>query len=189
VIVPPEDKSYSVSAQFQWIPSDFSVSDLGEVDLSSPYINNIHPTHHAHLYRVIPQILQRTIPMFERVLSDLSRPMIPWKVKSTQWYLNDHSVDIAPCIWPNSKPYAEDPEEENETDMDAWYMKHPKILPDAKGPYKDDLKIVQKTVSLKGSTVQCIVKLANIVLTPDQPDYIGEKWQVEGVFDVFHRFL
>ena len=35
---------------------------------------------------------------------------------------------------------------------------------------------------LEGKTVQVIVELANIFLTPEKPDYPGGKWYVEGLF-------
>ena len=69
-----------VSERFQWLPSDFSVDGDEKVALVSPYINNIHPTHHKELYSVIPEILRRALPMFERVLSDLLRPLLPMRI-------------------------------------------------------------------------------------------------------------
>ena len=36
------------------------------------------------------------------------------------------------------------------------------------------------TASLKGATIQCITKLANIVLTSEQPEYPCGKWCVDG---------
>jgi len=69
-----------LSQRFQWIPSDFSVDGDGKVTLTSPYINNIHPTRHKDLYSVIPEILQHALPMFEWVLSDLLRPLLPVRV-------------------------------------------------------------------------------------------------------------
>ena len=36
-------------------------------------------------------------------------------------------------------------------------------------------------VSLRGSTLQVIVKLANIILTPENPKYPGGSWHVEGM--------
>jgi hypothetical protein len=52
----------------------------GKVTLTSPYINNIHPTKHKELYSVIPEILQHALPMFERVLSDVLRPLLPMRI-------------------------------------------------------------------------------------------------------------
>ena len=83
ILVPPELKGADpefVSECFQFLPSDFSVDADGKVALISSYINNIHPTHHKELYSVIPDILQRALPMFERVLSDLLRPLLPMRV-------------------------------------------------------------------------------------------------------------
>ena len=80
VIKPPVERTCCISQMFQWLPSDFAVSDQGEVILLSPYINNIYPTQHANLYDVIPKIVERAVPLFERVLSDLRRPLLPWRV-------------------------------------------------------------------------------------------------------------
>ena len=60
-----------------------------------------------------------------------------------------------------------------------WFMARDPRLPEGR-PYDGDLERVQKTVSLSGQTVQCIVKLVNIVLTPEKPEYPGGKWHTEG---------
>ena len=52
--------------------------------------------------------------------------------------------------------------------------------PDSKPSYDGGLDEVKKTVSLRNKTVQVIVKLANIVLTPEKPEYAGGTWHVEG---------
>ena len=52
--------------------------------------------------------------------------------------------------------------------------------PDSKPSYDGGLDEVKKTVSLRDKTVQVIVKLANIVLTPEKPEYAGGTWHVEG---------
>ena len=98
-----------ISKRFQWLPSDFTISDTGKVSLSSPYINNIHPTRHADLYTVIPEVLERALPMFERVLSDLRRPLLPMRVKTTK--VGRHAsagLDRAPpCLWDDYPPWPE----------------------------------------------------------------------------------
>ena len=75
VLVAPECEpgdSKFTSRQFQWLPSDFFVNQDGKVTPTSPYINNVHLVQHKGLYPVIPEILQRVVPMFERVLADLA---------------------------------------------------------------------------------------------------------------------
>ena len=144
-----------VSQRFQWIPSDFSVDDDGKVTLASPYINNIHPTRHKEVYSVIPEILQHALPMFERVLSDLLRPLLPMRVTSSEGEYYDN--------------------------QGAWLAKRETRTPDLRGKYKGDLQVMTDQISLKGRTFQVFVKLANIILTPERPEYPGGKWHVEGL--------
>lgn len=184
-IIPPENKSYFFSQIFQILPSDFQVASDGVVTLASPYINNIH--HTSELYGVLPSILQHAIPMFERVLSDLRRHLLDWRVPTSQCIDPDPQtvysrVIAASCIWPNGMPDPEGEEEEDEwdTNPDGWFRKKPMQLPDVKGNYGGDLDVIKQTVSLKENTVQCIFKLANIVLSPNEPSYRGSKWHVEG---------
>ena len=54
------------------------------------------------------------------------------------------------------------------------------LWPDSLPSYCGGLDCVKKTVSLRGRTLQIIVKLANIVLTPAAPSYEGGSWHVEG---------
>ena len=162
-----------VSQRFQWMPSDFSVDDDGNVTLTSPYINNIHPTLHKELYSIIPEILQRAVPMFERVLSDLLRPLLPMRVTMS---------GNGDCIWENGIPYPNaSSEDEYNGDQDAWFAKREFRTPDGKKKYNGDLKVMNNQISLKGRTLQVLVKLANIILTPERPEYPGGKWHVEGL--------
>lgn len=171
-----------ISKRFQWLPSDFKISETGKVSLSSPYINNIHPARHAGLYAVIPEVLERALPMFERVLSDLRRPLLPMRIKTANFeHYAPAGLDRAPqCLWDDYPPW---PEQEvscspgfNQTE---WFWAQNPRLPEGR-PYNGELEKIKKTVSLNGKTVQCIVKLANIVLTPENPEYPGGKWHVEG---------
>lgn len=170
-----------ISKRFQWLPSDFIVSSTGKVSLSSPYINNIHPTHHADLHTVIPEILERALPIFERVLSDLRRPLLPMRIKTTEiGFFSSTKPDSVPCLWDDYPPWpsAEDSNSPGFNETDWYWAQNPRI-PEGR-PYAGELGKVQKTVSLDGQTIQCIVKLANIVLTPENPEYPGGKWHVEG---------
>lgn len=181
---PTGPQSPTRSERFQWIPSDFVVSDRGAVELKSPYINNVHFRDTA-LRGVITKILEKAIPMLERVLSDLSRPLLPWRVtseiKEDQHFYSEHGT----CIFGHGPPFPDTSDDltwkEYCNDPRAWEEKQPKKLPTLNGPYDGALRRVQKTVSLNGQTIQCIVKLANIVLTPQNPVYAGGQWHVEGM--------
>jgi hypothetical protein len=90
------------------------------------------------------------------------------------------------CIWgggglpyyPEVGPGSD--EDELEYNEKFW-ASIPKILPEAK-EYAGQLEARFSQVSLRGRTVQCIIKLANIHLTPEQPEYKGGSWHVEGTF-------
>ena len=184
ILAPPEFDGADeecISKRFQWLPSDFSVSDDGKVTLTSPYINNIHPTRNKELYSVIPEILQHAIPMYERVLSDLLRPILPMRIATSdgRGWAGEETAD---CIWENGIPYPSSASEtEYYEDEDAWYEKREFKIPDGRAKYDGDLDVTNNRLSLKGRTLQVIVKLANIILTPEKPEYAGGKWHVEGL--------
>lgn len=221
------------SERFQWIPSDFHVKEDGTVKLASPYINNIHPEDHKALAEVIPEIMEKAVPMFEWILSDLARErQLPTR-------LDLQGRKFPDCVWPSG---AEPPLEEDRRlrfiaehdrfqaeDRKRWEAGMEKFLdnewdvfmatrssedekwkeppypefkevnyfesllnewldaqaehqwPDSKPSYDGGLDGVKKTVNLRGETLQVIVKLANIVLTPEKPDYGGGTWHVEGM--------
>jgi len=168
-----------VSQRFQWIPSDFTVDDDGKVTLTSPYINNINPIRHKELYSVIPEILQHALPMFERVLSDLLRPLLPTRVAMS---------GTGDCIWEKGVPHpSASSEDEYYDDKDAWFAKREFRTPDGRKKYNGDLQIMNDQISLKGRTLQVLVKLANTILTPERPEYPGGKWHVEGMQSPFGR--
>ena len=170
-----------VSKRFQWLPSDFFVDGDGKVTLVSPYINNVHPTRHKELYSVIPEVLHHALPMFERVLSDLLRPLLPMRIV-TSGGRGRGGEETADCIWEGGKPYPNSSsEEEFENDPDAWYAKRKFNPPIAREKYDGDLNVMSDRISLKGRTLQVVVKLANVVLTPEKPEYPGGKWHVEGL--------
>ncbi|TFY53754.1 hypothetical protein EVJ58_g9272 [Rhodofomes roseus] len=192
--------SVFTSGRFQWLPSDFHVAGDGTVKLTSPYINNIHPEDHAALEKVIPTVLERAVPMFEWVLSDLARE----KQLPTRMDLKGRK--FPGCIWDPTEPSAEGSEEEEALEAEIrrledenprdnghpwvdywtiirhqWLDKQAKTWPDSKPAYDHGLDAVKKTINLRGQTLQIIVKLANIVLTPENPEYGGGKWHVEGM--------
>ena len=177
---PQGAESKFVSERFQWLPSDFSVDSDGKVSLASPYINNVHPIRHKELYSAIPEILQHAIPMFERVLSDLLRPLLPMRI-ATLGGVGYAGEETADCIWEHGIPYPDSPDEEYEEDPDTWLAEQPFTTPDARKQYDGDLEVMNNRISLKGRILQVIVKLANIVLTPEKPEYPGGKWHVEGL--------
>ncbi|KAJ7116512.1 hypothetical protein C8R44DRAFT_210335 [Mycena epipterygia] len=172
-----------VSDRFQWLPSDFEVNQNGAIKLKSPYINNISPEHHDSLVPVIERVMECAVPMWEHVLSALKNDPALSKVAYRDLNLSDGEI---PCIWDGgARDLANSDEEREQTeDYDAWLerrlVRGALVLPDASPKYKRVLD-QEMSVSLTTSTLQVIVKLANIVLTPEKPEYPGGIWHVEGM--------
>ena len=180
---------YFTSQEFQWLASNFSVSKRGGVKLDSPYIHNIDPITDPGLYEVIPKVLEHAVPMFEHVLSDLCRRLSPSRLEH----------DGRRCIWGAGGAYdqpnrpgsielvdyyppgydSEDGEGFQKAVNEYWFNQT-MYLPDASEEYNDWMDEVHRTVSLRGTRVQVIIKLANIILTPEKPNYPGGEWHVEG---------
>ncbi|KAJ7086391.1 hypothetical protein B0H15DRAFT_347160 [Mycena belliarum] len=175
------DRDWAISKEFCWMPSDFAVLTDGSVKLVSPYINNLHPSKHRLLYRVIEEVLRGFIPMFERVLGEIDKERRYLALKERC------RMDNLACIWPNGEqPY--DPDLEDELGEAGWieYCESLKKLPDAStyaGELEKVLSQVLTPISLRGRTLQCIIKLANIHLSPEQPKYAGGSWHVEGMMN------
>jgi len=101
--------------------------------------------------------------MLERVLSDLRRPLLPMRIETMKvGHWPSPKFDNAPCLWDDFPPW---PEEKDSNSLGDWYLAQNPHIPQGRS-YNGELKEVQKTVSMNGETIQCIVKLANIVLMP-----------------------
>ncbi|KIY66110.1 hypothetical protein CYLTODRAFT_399294 [Cylindrobasidium torrendii FP15055 ss-10] len=181
----PRGDSDYMSDKFQWLPSDFFIDNNGEARLTSSYINNVCD---ADLYPIIDKLVTLAVPMWERVLSDLCRPLsnIRMKVIDDEDAYDDYRGRVG-CIWRDENGRCTDPPYlENHDDEEAqeeWRARQPQVLPEALDAYTGALDIIKNTVPLKGGSIQVIVKLANIVLTPDNPKYAGGKWHVEGMLN------
>ncbi|KAF8986366.1 hypothetical protein BGZ46_005551 [Entomortierella lignicola] len=162
---PPVDskckKSYS-SKRYQWLPTDFQVGDDGKFRARS-YINNLHPIKHKDMYPVLEEIFDKFLPMFEEVLGDM-RDIEHKK----------HRLSADPYNWYDEPDYdAED------FDADEHYTSRtprPVEIPEF-APIEESAKYDLKT----RKNLQVIVKLANIELTPENPEYKGGAWHVEGM--------
>eukprot|EP01080_Neovahlkampfia_damariscottae_P008200 gene8200-28_t len=145
------------SEEFQWLPADVDVSNDGKIKFLS-YINNLHPYERRELYGNISRILEKFIPLFENVLTD--------SVNSND---NIQKIDMYDLY---DKPNSED-------DLDEYYVyRRPNWV-----PFNTTFKpnSIENKINLKGRKLQIIVKMANILLTPENPNYEGGVWHVEGM--------
>ncbi|RPD53854.1 hypothetical protein L226DRAFT_548383 [Lentinus tigrinus ALCF2SS1-7] len=159
---------FAYSSRYQWLPTDFKVSDVG-IAVPLSYINNLHPVRHRDLYPTVSSILERFVPLFERVLSDIINPEPPYAitVDPHTWY--DHLQEPV---------FEDDPDWSKQDEWEGTY-KWP-LIPEPP-QFQPPSDHGRETISLKGRTLQVIVKLANIVLTPEKPRYEGGAWHVEGM--------
>ncbi|EPS38527.1 hypothetical protein H072_7739 [Dactylellina haptotyla CBS 200.50] len=82
----------------------------------------------------------------------------------------------------------EDPESESDPETTNWEENDSRgyAVRDTMGNFSDwdwtPPKITDE-IKLEGKTVKVIVKLANIILTPDKPEYAGGSWHVEAMLN------
>jgi hypothetical protein len=157
-----EKKSWpNKSARFQWLPSEFKIDDSGNVKIDS-YINNLHPFENKKLYRTIASIFKRFIPLFNKTLTEALNP------RGNRIFYESVSYDR----------YSEDIR-----DPDEYYdnLANRRPIEPVVREFQLASPETKHVVNLNGRTVQVIVKLANIILTPDDPHYNGGVWHVEGM--------
>ncbi|VDB98723.1 unnamed protein product [Peniophora sp. CBMAI 1063] len=152
-----------ISPRFQWLPTDFVISEDGASAHVLGYINNLEPRVHASSYPVLERLVARFVPLWERVLGETAAGYLP-PMRTEGGYKKDHLRE-----WT---------EEELETGEEPPFVI---TLPSVEGPFTAHPP--PPTVDLRGKTLQVIVKLANIHLTPDAPEYPGGSWHVEGMIN------
>ena len=139
------------SDRFQWLPTDFAISDDGSSARAMGYINNLEPHIHANMYPVLERLVARFVPLWERVLGETAAGYHP--PKRTIWrYERDYIRKLT-----------------KEEYMSGVEAEVPLVfkLPALRGPFQGHA--YPPEVRLRGRTLQVIVKLANIhlVCTPE----------------------
>jgi hypothetical protein len=119
------------------------------------YINNLHPEKHQNLYTLIEQIIARTIPLWNMTLTPL----------------RDIAYRFHRIHYDRVK-YRGKGRQLKLVQPDPGFFRPPD--PQAMKPPID----IKKDYAQRG--LQVVVKLANIHLTPEKPEYQGGSWHVEG---------
>ncbi|KAJ1944901.1 hypothetical protein FBU59_002468 [Linderina macrospora] len=164
-----------LSEKYCWLPSEFHVRDDGSVGIES-YINNLHPVKHAKLYPTIANIFARFVPMFENVVTDLGF-MLGCRVVPDPyaWFSNEGNPYDAGQDEKNSEDYASTVDDR----YDEWIRTREFLSPPPSEFRMPDRPI--PAFSFRGRRLQVIVKMSNILLTPDKPEYEGGSWHVEAM--------
>ncbi|KAL2827946.1 hypothetical protein BDW59DRAFT_159904 [Aspergillus cavernicola] len=163
------------STKFQWLPCNVELTPDGQCRIAS-YINNLHPMKHRNLYRVIEQILTRTIPLWN---ISLTRGFdLPWRIQYREVeYIPDQEPEPVPEN--DEDRYSDEFWERHEAWQHRRQPQQPE--PDQFQPPEDSRRDpVHLYAQFQDKGLQIIVKLANIELTPDKPEYEGGAWHIEG---------
>ena len=171
------------SKDFQWLPCQVEFGDGEEVEITS-YINNLHPMEFSNLYSVLEQCITKSIPLWERTLSSTKQSRAPRiDMKMTQYE------------YPQGREMPEDyMSEQLEDDESGWQRDSERreqwehttrvlIKPEPKeyAPLEQSADgQIDLRSQFKDRGLQIIVKLANIELSPEKPDYEGGSWHIEG---------
>ncbi|KAE8372201.1 hypothetical protein BDV26DRAFT_298060 [Aspergillus bertholletiae] len=145
------------SCRFQWLPCDVDLLGDGSCAIVS-YINNLHPQQNVRLYHVIEEIIAEAIPLWNTTLTCM---------KGDYWRIQYHSVEYEEAI---------------DDDFSKYKPPGAVKVPEPGKFFPPQFRSSDRVNLYEfGNTgLQIIVKLANIELTPEKPEYQGGSWHVEG---------
>ncbi|MEU4999629.1 DUF4246 domain-containing protein [Streptomyces sp. NPDC021622] len=172
---------HEFSEKFQWLPTDVDVSEDGDVAFRS-YVNNVHPEKHRELAAALPDLFARLRPLFENVLTDLRHPR-PLRIEADPYGWYDSEPE-----YPDRSSFSDDEAHDKavsayEEAADDWWENRCPVIPDAPAFTPPESPDDSARFDLRGRSLQVIVKLATIQLTPDKPEYAGGSWHVEGMLN------
>jgi hypothetical protein len=185
---------------YQWLPSNIQLGDNGKAKITS-YINNLHPGEHFELYGVLEKVIDAAIPLWNEVLTEYdSRVRI--KVSSTsdedfilikgRKYPHKETPDGVEVIQKENSDDDTDDDLKWDSDYMQWKKNNSSLdWPEPGKPYRphSDLIKAEKTTvvdliqQFSARGLQIIFKLANIILTPESPEYEGGSWHIEGALN------
>jgi hypothetical protein len=181
----------SLSHQFQWLPCDVVLD--GQSAKIDSYINNLHPVDHASLYPIIERFIEKSLPAWDVVYrwpTEFETQRLKTRealqectteeicAQNENCYPWNRPIDEDEPLRDDMEPYTEEyrNSERFKRDMEWMAETHKLNLPE---PMVDDdshFRLKASDVKSSGffngaSRVQVIVKLANVHLTPEDPDF------------------
>ncbi|KAK0760527.1 hypothetical protein N5P37_006721 [Trichoderma harzianum] len=194
---PLENPVPSLSYKYQWLPCDVVLD--GQTAKIDSYINNLHPVEHANLYPIIERFIEKALPAWDviyrwptefeiqRLKTREARSKCTTSEICNQRYACEpwnRPLDEGEPQRDENEPYTEEyrSSERFKRDM-AWLVETHKLdLPEPDSTRDDYFRLKPSDVKSSGffngaSRVQVIVKLANVHLTPEDPDFKFEASQ------------
>ncbi|KAF9524845.1 hypothetical protein CPB83DRAFT_871114 [Crepidotus variabilis] len=169
------------STKFQWLPCEVDIS--GEHARITTYINSLHPTKEEKLYKILEKLMDASIPLWNKTLAPLADKTF---VRSRR--INYDCVEYDPD--PEEGSETEGPQQGDDEDEDDYWDRRQEwiretrvvVQPEPNASFSPQSQPAHFNLRERYSKtgLQVIVKLANIQLTPDKPQYQGGSWHVEG---------
>jgi hypothetical protein len=197
-----DDSSDGVSSKYQWLPSTVHVNDAGQAAFKSR-INNLDQQQYPEMYNTIAKVFELMLPLFEKAMGSLDvepkrRIDAPFRNSDFQQDKEEHMEECLIDYIKDLKVFGElDERQEKMSDDELkeelrydFFDDHYDDDRDVYQPQFPDLETVDflkdfitdfPPYNLRGRNLQVIVKMANIHLTPDNPEYDGGSWHVEGM--------
>ena len=192
---------------YQWLPCEvkFRPANDGSGNTRckiASYINNLHPHDHRQLYGVIEEILACAIPLWNMSLTPLDGQELKTRISYDSVEYDPDPEEAADELGPK-RPEIDDDDSDADGKIREWedavwdwkqeiwddpdHLLQPE--PDQFDKTEKDFEPrVDLAKEFAEQGLQVIVKLANIHLTPDKPEYPGGSWHVEGTL-VFNPLL
>ncbi|KAJ3020683.1 UNVERIFIED_CONTAM: hypothetical protein HDU68_010058 [Siphonaria sp. JEL0065] len=183
-----------LSEKFQWLPSEFRISKAGAVSVKS-YINNLNHREHLDLFKTIRNVFELMVPMFEMALGSLStepprridtsthndsyqQQQLDWQLDEFLRHKHGKNVDLEDQDLRNEAQVSDEYDAFQET---LWDLPRPIHIPGLPKSFTPPTDSKVHLFNLHGKTVQVIVKMASIRLTPEKPVFNGGSWHLEGM--------
>lgn len=167
-------EKYGIGKKYQWLPSIFDISKDGKVTIES-YINNLHPIQNKDLYQPIADIFSEFIPGINASLTQYATG----EIVRVHPFTNEEGL-YGPD--PEDMAKLRDSEEDDDWDRyEEWKSSREPVPPIPEFEMPDEEEI--NHIDIRGTKLKVIVKMANIELTPERPDYPGGTWHVEGTIN------
>ncbi|EHK49429.1 hypothetical protein TRIATDRAFT_212797 [Trichoderma atroviride IMI 206040] len=197
----------SLSGRFQWLPCEVVLD--GQSAKIDSYINNLHPVDHASLYPIIERFIEKSLPAWD-VVYRWPKEFETQRLKTKEAREECTTPEICQQYYncnPWNRPLDEGEPRRDDTeaytgeyrdterfkrDMEWMSETHKLNLPEPEP--SDDGHVRLKASDVKSSDffngasrIQVIVKLANVHLNPEDPDYKfefeGGSWHTEGMLN------
>ncbi|KAI0792226.1 hypothetical protein C8Q75DRAFT_755011 [Abortiporus biennis] len=180
------------SHKYQWLPAEFLVDKNNTTKIAS-YINGL-PTHvkgGAEMYTLLGEIFGKTVPLFEHVLSSICshHDLVRYPHPQGYGWWDTEEYDGEPPSLPDGleeqlwEEWREAPEGYDLARYKYWeenFKPAPLPLPDFPEPAPMDVS-EDKKIKLGGHRLQVIVKIGQVLLTPERPQFEAGNWHIEGM--------